>query len=186
MTITGTGFPKDAFERVYYASGDARDTPLSVTVGGETCTVRPAEVTSTQIRCIIPTLTSAANANVIVTINTKASNEQAVTKGSTPNVLLSADAYTASPVDKINIGLTLDTGATLPATNDDFIGMLVNSDETYKMRITAYDRAAGTATMKYPGAIRGTYNFYLADNTGNSLSTSQTFTSDSTMVSVSP
>ena len=186
MKITGTGFFQNAWQKSY-AKGEAASASITVTIAGVASTVR--SVTATTVECIIPDIsaTAGANADVIVTQNAQASTAKSVVKSNTPNLLLTVDTLTASPVDKISIALTLDTSAsTLPATNDDFIGMLVNEAETYRMRITSFTPSTGAATMKFPGAVAGIYNFYLADNSGNSLSNPKVFTSESKMTSVTP
>ena len=186
MTITGEHFFRNEWQKKY-GKGEAASATIAVTIGGVDATVR--SVSATIVEVIIPDISAVTDAtiNVIVTQNGKASTAKEVAKANTPNLLQTVSVLAASPVDKIFIDLTLDTAASnLPATNNDFIGMLVNSDETYKMRITEFDRSTGAAKMKYPGAVRGTYNFYLADNSGNSLSTPKVFTSDTKMTSVTP
>ena len=185
MVITGTGFFQTEWQRKH-ANGEAASATLSVTIGGVASTVR--SVTATRIECIIPDISSvsAANIDVVVTQNTKASAAKSVEKANTPNLVLSVDSLSASPVDKIVIGMTLDTGATTFTTNNNnVVGMLVNEEETYKLRVLEIN-ADGSAKWKFPGAIKGTYNFYLADSSGNSLSSPRVFTSETTITSVSP
>ena len=100
--------------------------------------------------------------------------------------MLSLEANSASTVDKIAIGMVLDTTATTFTTsNNDVIGMLVNEAETYRLRVLEI-LADGNAKFKLPGCIKGIYNFYLADNSGNSLSSPRVFTCETTVTSVSP
>ena len=127
--------------------------------------------------------------DVIVTVNGKSSvaGSQITTKaGGTALQVLTTT--TLSPVEKTSISLTLKTDI-FTGTKSDVQGLLINREDRslqYKLRTTSYDSSTGVAAMKYPGALRGTYTFYVKDPNGNSLSEGKEFVSDSTMTGVTP
>ena len=67
LQITGKHFPKNSQEFSLWA-----DNQLSVSVGGEDCSVQ--SYSQTQITCVTPSVTESTSHSVIVTVKNKVSN----------------------------------------------------------------------------------------------------------------